>query len=161
MSGDEAGIWATNGLALSKRRYALDTHRTTRRKVLGSLALGAGALFTYTATGRTFAQDETYELTWATNNLEGTEPEMLQKVADMFVAANPNFQVTVLKYDGQTYDQKLLADVVANTLPDLFVSADVYTKPFFDSGLTADLVPLAAEAGFDLTNFDELFLSLA
>jgi multiple sugar transport system substrate-binding protein len=137
------------------------TYRTTRRKVLGSLAAGAGALYCYTATGRAFAQEENYELTWATNNLEGTEPEMLQKVTDMFVAANPNYKVTVLKYDGATYDQKLLADIVANTLPDLFVSADVYTKPFFDSGLTADLVPLAAEAQFDLTNFDELFLSLA
>lgn len=139
----------------------MDTHRTTRRKVLGSLALGAGALFTYTATGSAFAQDEKHKLTWATNNLEGTEPEMLQKVTDMFVAANPNFEVTVLKYDGTTYDQKLLADVVAGTLPDLFVSADVFTKPFFDSGLTADLKPLAEAAGYDLSNFDPLFLSLA
>jgi ABC-type glycerol-3-phosphate transport system substrate-binding protein len=124
----------------------LDSHRTTRRKVHGSLAAGAGALFTYTAIGTNwaaYAQDETYELTWATNNLEGTEPEMLQKVTDMFVAANPNYKVTVLKYDGTTYDQKLLTDIVAGTLPDLFVSADVYTKPFFDSNLTADLKPLA------------------
>jgi len=125
------------------------------------LAAGAGAIYAYTATGHAFAQDQTYELTWATNNLEGTEPEMLQKVSDMFVAANPNYKVTVLKYDGATYDQKLLADIVAHTLPDIFVSADVYTKPFFDSGLTADLTPLAAAAGFDLTNFDDLFLSLA
>ena len=139
----------------------MDTYRTTRRKALGFLAAGAGALAAYTATGRAFAQDETYELTWATNNLEGTEPEMLQKVTDLFVAANPNYKVTVLKYDGATYDQKLLADIVAGTLPDLFVSADIFTKPFFDSGLTADLVPLAEEAGFDLANFDELFLSLA
>lgn len=142
----------------------MDTHRTTRRKVLGSLAAGTGALFTYTAVGRNwaaYAQDQTYELTWATNNLEGTEPEMLQKVTDMFVAANPNYKVTVLKYDGTTYDQKLLADVVAGTLPDLFVSADVFTKPFFDSGLTADLKPLAEKAGYDLSNFDPLFLSLA
>ncbi len=137
------------------------THRITRRKVLGSLAAGAGAIYAYSATGRAFAQDAEHELTWATNNLEGTEPEMLQKVADLFVAANPTYKVTVLKYDGATYDQKLLADIVAGTLPDIFVSADVYTKPFFDSNLTADLVPLAAEANFDLTNFDELFLALA
>jgi len=139
----------------------MDTHRTTRRKVVGSLAAGAGVLYSYTATGRAFAQDDTHELTWATNNLEGTEPEMLQKVTDLFVAANPTYKVTVLKYDGDTYDQKLLTDIVAGTLPDLFVSADVYTKPFFDSGLTADLKPLAEKAGFDLSNFDELFLSLA
>ena len=139
----------------------MDTHRTTRRKVVGSLAAGAGVLYSYTATGRAFAQDDTHELTWATNNLEGTEPEMLQKVTDLFVAANPTYKVTVLKYDGDTYDQKLLTDIVAGTLPDLFVSADVYTKPFFDSGLTADLKPLAAKAGYDLSNFDPLFLSLA
>lgn len=139
----------------------MNEYRASRRKVLGSLASGAGALAIYTATGRTYAQDENFELTWATNNLEGTEPEMLQKVSDMFVAANPNFKVTVLKYDGATYDQKLLTDIVANTLPDIFVSADVYTKPFFDSGLTADIRPLAESTGFDLNTFDPLFLSLA
>lgn len=139
----------------------MNEYRASRRKVLGSLASGAGALAVYTATGRTYAQDENFELTWATNNLEGTEPEMLQKVSDMFVAANPNFKVTVLKYDGATYDQKLLTDIVANTLPDIFVSADVYTKPFFDSGLTADIRPLAESTGFDLNTFDPLFLSLA
>ena len=50
---------------------------------------------------------------------------------------------------------------MAGTLPILFVSADVYTKPFFDSNLTADLKPLAAARRFDLSNFDPLFLSLA
>jgi multiple sugar transport system substrate-binding protein len=46
-------------------------------------------------------------------------------------------------------------------LPDLFVSADVFTKPFFEAGLTADLKPLAAGTGFDLKEFDEKFLALA
>ena len=73
LPGNGAGRGGHLIFAISKRRYALDTHRTTRRKVLGSLALGAGALFSYPAIGSNwaaYAQDETHELTWATNNLE-------------------------------------------------------------------------------------------
>ena len=45
--------------------------------------------------------------------------------------------------------------------PDIFVNADVYTKPFFEAGLTADLVPYAEKTGFDLSSFDPKFLDLA
>jgi multiple sugar transport system substrate-binding protein len=106
-------------------------------------------------------QDGEHDLTWAINAESGTEIDLVTKVADAFVAANSNFKVTVLNYDPVTYDQKLLADISGGTLPDVFVSADVYAKPFFDSGLTADLRPLAEAAGFDLGTFDEKFLALA
>src|SRR5690606_7220402 len=88
-------------------------------------------------------QDGATELEWAINALSGTEIDLVQAVADAFVAANPDYKVTVLAYDPETYDQKLITDISAGTMPDLFVSADVFTKPFFDSGLTADLIPLA------------------
>lgn len=148
------------------------SQKTTRRQIIRSAALGgaglaiaksgalAGGAFSprsvYTA-----GQDGNHELTWAINAESGTEIDLVTKVADAFVAANANFKVTVLNYDPVTYDQKLLADISAGTLPDLFVSADVFTKPFFDSGLTADLRPLAEAAGFDLGTFDEKFLALA
>jgi multiple sugar transport system substrate-binding protein len=148
------------------------SQKTTRRQIIRSAALGgaglavaksgalAGGAFSprsvYTA-----GQDGEHDLTWAINAESGTEIDLVTKVADAFVAANPNYKVTVLNYDPVTYDQKLLADISGGTLPDLFVSADVFTKPFFDSGLTADLRPLAEAAGFDLSTFDEKFLALA
>jgi multiple sugar transport system substrate-binding protein len=108
----------------------------------------------------TSGQDDGAELTWAINAQSGTEIDLVQAVVDAFVAENPGYQVTVLAYDPVTYDQKLLTDISAGTMPDLFVSADVFTKPFFDSGLTADLIPLAESTGFDLGTFDEKFLAL-
>lgn len=146
--------------------------RSSRRTILRSAAIGGaglalaqhGALAGGTAGFRPLfsrGQDGNHELTWAINAESGTEIDLVTKVADAFVAANPNFKVTVLNYDPETYDQKLLADIAGGTLPDLFVSADVFTKPFFDSGLTADLKPLAEAAGFDLSTFDEKFLALA
>ena len=143
--------------------------RPTRRDVIRSLvAAGAGASALSLAhqhpalagvaprsSGLTSRFQETVELTWAINALSGTEIEMVQAVADQFVALNPNYEVTVLNYDPETYDQKLLTDISAGTLPDLFVSADIFTKPFFDANLTADLRPLAESTGFDLSLFDD------
>ncbi len=144
--------------------------RSTRRDIMR--AAGAGAALSLAGiTGAAAApggltplftrgQDDGAELTWAINAQSGTEIDLVQSVVDAFVAENPGFKVTVLNYDPITYDQKLLTDISAGTMPDLFVSADVFTKPFFDSGLTADLIPLAAETGFDLETFDEKFLAL-
>ena len=112
----------------------------------GSLA--AGSASKAASIGR--AQEENHELTWAINATSGTEIDLVQAVVDKFVELNPNYKVEVLNYDPVTYDQKLLTDISAGTLPDLFVSADVFTKPFFESNLTADLTPLAAETGYDV-----------
>jgi multiple sugar transport system substrate-binding protein len=77
------------------------------------------------------------------------------------MAQNPDVRVSVLGYDPSAYDTKLLADITAGTLPDIFVNADIWTKPFFDAGLTADLRPLAEASNFDLSLFDPKFLDLA
>ncbi|MGH2548558.1 MAG: ABC transporter substrate-binding protein, partial [Thermomicrobiales bacterium] len=148
------------------------SQKTTRRQIIRSAALGSAGLAVAKSgalAGGAFSprsvyiagQDGEHDLTWAINAESGTEIDLVTKVADAFVAANSNFKVTVLNYDPVTYDQKLLADISGGTLPDLFVSADVFTKPFFDAGLTADLRPLAEAAGFDLGTFDEKFLALA
>lgn len=144
--------------------------RPTRRDMIRAAGAGAalslgGISLAQAAPGGgrviyTSGQDDGAELTWAINAQSGTEIDLVQAVVDAFVAENPGFQVTVLAYDPVTYDQKLLTDISAGTMPDLFVSADVFTKPFFDSGLTADLIPLAESTGFDLGTFDEKFLAL-
>lgn len=144
--------------------------RSTRRDIMraagagAALSIGGGSIAEAAPGGGRVlysrGQDDGAELTWAINAQSGTEIDLVQSVVDAFVAENPGYKVTVLAYDPETYDQKLLTDISAGTMPDLFVSADVFTKPFFDSGLTADLIPLAESTGFDLGTFDEKFLAL-
>lgn len=141
--------------------------RSVLRSTVGATALALGSQTALATPGsqlsglRSLRQDETVELTWAINAVSGTEIDLVQSVVDSFVEQNPNYRVEVLNYDPETYDQVLLTDISAGTLPDLFVSADVFTKPFFDSNLTADLRPLAEASGFDLDTFDDKFLALA
>jgi multiple sugar transport system substrate-binding protein len=135
----------------------------TRRQFVGStLAAGAGAAALslsprfglYTASAQT-------ELTWAVDNFQPAEVDLVQQVVDNFVAANPGYAIDVLAYDPETYDQKLIADVAAGTLPDIFVNFDVQTKTFFDQGLSADLKPFMDETGPKVEDFDPKFIELA
>lgn len=86
---------------------------------------------------------------------------MVEKVVEGYKASHSDVNINVLGYDPTTYDQKLLTDIAAGTLPDIFVSADVYCQPFFEAGLTADLRPYAEKTGFKIDDFDEKFLELA
>jgi multiple sugar transport system substrate-binding protein len=104
---------------------------------------------------------QAYDLVWAVNNFQPQEVDLVQQVVDAFVASHPDFQISVLGYDPNTYDQKLLTDIAAGTLPDIFVSADVFTKPFFDQGLAADLKPFMDETGPAIEDFDPKFIELA
>lgn len=101
------------------------------------------------------------KLAWAVNNFSPSEVDLVNKVVNGFKQGHANYDISVLGYDPKTYDQKLLTDIAAGTLPDLFVSADVYTKPFFESGLTADLKPYLDKTGPKLSDFDEKFIQLA
>src|SRR5438046_58350 len=69
------------------------------------------------------------------------EADLIQKAVDAYKAVRPNADVSVLSYEPTTYDQKLLTDISAGTLPDVFTCNDVYNKPFFQNGLIADLKP--------------------
>ncbi len=102
-----------------------------------------------------------FKLTIAIKNNSPAEVDLMQKVVDLYKAERPNADVSVLGYDNATYDQKLLTDISGGTLPDVFTCSDVYNKPFFQSGLIADLKPFAAKTGFKLDDFDPQFLSLA
>lgn len=140
------------------------TQHWTRRRLLGSMAAaGAAAAGASLITPR-FGIQPAYAKTsinWAINAISGTEIDMVQKVVDGYKSGHPDVDVSVLGYDPETYDQKLLSDIAAGTLPDIFVSADIFTKPFFDAGLTADLKPLAEKTGFKLDEFDSKFMDLA
>lgn len=149
--------------------------RTTRRDVLkSSLLAGAGAsALALNRPSLSRAQpglgpsrhapsrQDGATLRWAVNNTSPAEVDLVQKVVDQFLQSHPGWDISVLGYDPSNYDQLLMADIAAGTVPDIFVSADVFTKPFFDVGLTADLAPLAAEHGFNLDDFDPKFLDLA
>jgi multiple sugar transport system substrate-binding protein len=135
----------------------------TRRRFVGStLATGAGAAFSVGPhrLGLHSASAAT-ELTWAVANFQPAEVNLVQQVVDNFIAANPDYAINVLAYDPETYDQKLIADVAAGTLPDIFVNFDVQTKTFFDQGLSADLKPFMDETGPKVEEFDPKFIELA
>lgn len=134
----------------------------SRRTLLGSSAATAAALSlgglpllnTRSALAAT-------NLNWAIDAFSTTEAELVKKVAADYMAAHPDVKIEVQSYDSTTYDQKLLADIAAGTLPDIFVSADVFNKPFFDAGLVADLKPYMDKTGPKVEDFDQNFISLA
>ncbi len=134
----------------------------SRRRLLGSAAgLGAAAALGAPRFNLRHVGAQSVEVNWAVSNWAPSEVNLVQQVVDNFKATKTDWEINVLGYDPNTYDQKLLADIAADTLPDIFVNADVYTKPFFEAGLTADLVPYAEKNGFDLSSFDPKFLDLA
>ena len=154
----------------------MNRFKPTRRDVIRSIAgAGAGASAIALSQPRNVlasggavsprvlarAQGGTHELTWAVNAFSQSETSLVQAVVDQFVEQNPEYSVTVLSYDPASYDQILLADIAGGTLPDIFVNADVFARPFFDANLTADLRPLAESTGFDLDLFDPNFLALS
>lgn len=106
-------------------------------------------------------RQDSASIRWAVNNTSPAEVGLVQQVVDQFLETHPNWDISVSGYDPNNYDQLLMADIAAGTVPDIFTSADIFTKPFFEVGLTADLVPLAAETGFNLDDFDPNFLDLA
>jgi multiple sugar transport system substrate-binding protein len=137
------------------------TSKMNRRRLVGTAAGGAAALSLGSWRFGPQSAAAATELTWAVNAFSPAETDLVKKVAANFTAANPDISIEVLGYDPATYDQKLLTDIVAGTLPDIFVSADVFTKPFFDSELTADLKPFMDQTGPKVEDFDEKFIALA
>ncbi len=133
----------------------------SRRTFIGSAAAAAAALTVgLPELGGQSALAKT-TLNWAVDAFSPTEAELVKKVAANYMAAHPDVTIDVQSYDSVTYDQKLLADIAAGTLPDIFVSADVFNKPFFDAGLVADLKPYMDKTGPKIEDFDQNFISLA
>src|SRR4051812_44639502 len=100
----------------------------SRRAFVGSAAAAAAALsLGLPELGPRSALAAT-NLNWAVNAFSPSETDLVKKVADNYMAAHPDVKIDVLGYDPTTYDTKLLSDIAAGTLPDIFVSADVYTK---------------------------------
>lgn len=137
------------------------TPKLSRRQFVGITGAGVAALSLGPAGFGPRRVAAATELTWAVDNFAPVETDLVQKVVDNYVASHPDFKVSVLGYDPKAYDTKLIADVAAGTLPDIFVNFDVQTKTFFDKGLTADLKPYMDKTGPKVEDFDENFISLA
>jgi multiple sugar transport system substrate-binding protein len=138
----------------------------TRRRFLAALSASGAALGSVPlleACGSGSSSSGTVELTWAMqNNAENIE--LATKVAKQYNASQKKGRLKVLSYPGTTtqqYQQKLLSDLTAGTLPDLLAVSDNFVKPFFQQHLIADLKPLAQSAHYDLSKFNKLFMSLA
>ncbi|MGH2560076.1 MAG: extracellular solute-binding protein [Thermomicrobiales bacterium] len=135
--------------------------KLTRRHFLGSSAASATALSLGVPRLSVRSTLAATNLNWAVSAWAPTETSLVEQVIQNFESGNAEITVDVLGYDPNTYDQKLLADIAAGTLPDIFVSADIYTKPFFDSELTADLKPFMDQTGPKVEDFDQKFIELA
>ena len=133
----------------------------SRRIFIGSAAAAAAAV----AAGLPDLEGQSAlaatKLNWAVNAFSPSETDLVKQVANDYMKAHPDVTIDVLGYDPATYDTKLLSDIAAGTLPDIFVSADVFTKPFFDDGLTADLKPYMDKTGPKIEDFDQNFITLA
>lgn len=62
-----------------------------------------------------------------------TTPEF-QKLADTFHAANPGITVKVKEYDATNYDTQMIADLAANTAPDIYVMKNLLHFWTYESG---------------------------
>src|SRR5262249_28194852 len=132
-----------------------------RRQFVGTAAGAAAGLSLGLPRLGTRSVSAATQLHWAVDAWAPTEKSLVEKVVQNFQAVNSEIKVEVLGYEDKTYDTKLLADIAAGTLPDIFVSADIWTKPFFDDGLTADLKPFMDKTGPKIEDFDEKFIALA
>ena len=108
------------------------SQKWTRRRFVGTAAAGAATLsglsgLSIAGVGpRIRSAAAATEITWAVNNFNPAEVTLVQKVVDNFKATHPDYEISVLGYDPNTYDQKLLTDVAAGTLPDIFVNAEFW-----------------------------------
>src|SRR5207245_2082135 len=98
-----------------------------RRQLVGTAAGAAAALSLGVPRLGTRSALAATQLNWAVDAWAPTETSLVQKVIQNFESANSDIKVDVLGYDPNSYDTKLLADIAAGTLPDIFVSADIYT----------------------------------
>ncbi|RIK40005.1 MAG: hypothetical protein DCC57_19825, partial [Chloroflexi bacterium] len=59
-----------------------------------------------------------------------------------FKESHPDFEVEI-EYGGDDYADKVFTMAAAGNLPDVMLTADIYTAPFVDAGVLMDMQPFA------------------
>lgn len=84
-----------------------------------------------------------------------TTPEF-QTLADAFHAANPNITVKVKEYDATNYNTQMIADLAANTAPDLYIMKNLLQFWTYSSGgALKDVSDIAAKYDASTNGLDK------
>jgi multiple sugar transport system substrate-binding protein len=97
------------------------------------------------------------EIRWYIGLGTGTEPaqvEVEQAVADAFMAANPDIQVTLEVVPFEAARDTLSTEIASGNPPDIVGPVGVSGAEAFH-GLWLDLAPFVETTGYDLTQFDQ------
>ena len=79
---------------------------------------------------------------------------------EKFKEKYPNIDVAV-EFGAEGYADKVFTMAAANNLPDVMLTADIYTAPFVDAGVLLDMQPLAeADDEIDISDAYESILGL-
>lgn len=76
---------------------------------------------------------------------------------EKFKESHPDFTVEI-EYGGDDYADKVFTMAAAGNLPDVMLTADIYTAPFVDAGVLMDMQP-AADTDEEI-NFDDTYPSI-
>lgn len=126
-----------------------------KKRVLG-IVLGFTAILALTAT--TFAAPEkvTLRLAWWGNP---TRDERTIKVAQMYMAKNPNVTIQTETTGWAGYWDKLATQAAANDLPDVIQQDYSYITQYAQKNLLMDLTPYVKSNKINLKKVDENFIS--
>jgi len=83
-----------------------------------------------------------------------------QKNLDEFMRLNPDIKVE-LESIPESYEQKILTSVAANTAPDVFLLDSVIIPAFINKNVLLNLTPYIAPLGIDTEQFYQNVLNLA
>jgi raffinose/stachyose/melibiose transport system substrate-binding protein len=123
--------------------------RATRRELMigGSAAVGALAIG---ATPKVMAQDKTKITWWHISTIE-SEKAAFQKLADDYVAANPNVEIEITVLENEAFKQKIATAMQSGEPPDIFQSwGGGVLFQYADAGLVKDIsAELAADGWGD------------
>ena len=81
----------------------------------------AAAALAVGATPKVMAQDKTKITWWHINTIE-SEKAAFQKLADDYVAANPNVEIEITVLDNEAFKQKIATAMQSGEPPDVFQS---------------------------------------
>ncbi len=100
------------------------------------------ALFVSMALSVVGAQDKKVTVTWWHINTNQPEADYYQKVADDYMAANPNVSIEITILENQAFKDRLTTVMQAGDAPDLFQSwGGGVLWQFADAGLVRDIAP--------------------
>src|SRR5690242_13373688 len=114
--------------------------RATRRDLMiGGSAAAAAMAIGAKPTTQALAQDKTKITWWHISTIE-SEKAAFQKLADDYVAANPNVEIEITVLENEAFKQKIATAMQSGEPPDVFQSwGGGVLFEYADAGLVKDI----------------------